>query len=108
MALFNRAYAVLVSNTRTNRTRLDSAKSAPCVDCGHAFPSCAMDMDHVTAAKRGNISSLLHLPPSEFEAELSRCEPVCANCHRVRTQARRVEAHLAAADDADLLESLRP
>lgn len=95
-----------MSNTRTNRAALDAAKSAPCADCGHAFPACAMDMDHVTAAKRGNLSDLLHLPPPAFAAELSRCEPVCANCHRVRTQARRVEGHLAAGDDADIAEIL--
>lgn len=97
-----------MSNTRTNRMRLDAAKRAPCADCGLAFPLCAMDMDHVTRVKRGNLSTLLHLSPVVFAEELSRCEPVCANCHRVRTQTRRAEAHFAVADDADLLEILDP
>lgn len=94
-----------MSNTRVNRACLVAAKRVPCADCGDSFPACAMDMDHVTAAKRGNISSLLHIPPAEFAAELARCEAVCATCHRVRTEARRLEAHLADGDDAEILES---
>lgn len=95
-----------MSNTRANRRRLDEVKRAPCVDCGNAFPPCAMDMDHVTRVKRGNVSELLHLPPLEFEAELARCEPVCAVCHRLRTQSRHLESHLAAGDDYEVVELL--
>lgn len=61
-----------------------------------------MDFDHVTAAKRGNISDLTHIPPAEFLAELTRCELVCSNCHRLRTAYRRAEAHLDAAESYDL------
>lgn len=95
-----------MSNHARNRARLAAVKARPCADCGGEFPGCAMDMDHVTAAKRANVSDLLHAPPEVFDAELARCEPVCAVCHRTRTEARRTEAHLAAADDYEILEIL--
>jgi hypothetical protein len=43
--------------------------------------------------KLGGIASLIanNRPWSEIEAEMAKCEVVCANCHRVRTSERRAE-----------------
>lgn len=91
-----------MSVRRTNRALVLALKAQPCADCGGEFPAEAMDLDHVTPSKRGNLSDLLGIPTAELLDELTHCEVVCANCHRARTAVRRTEAHLAAADDADL------
>jgi len=68
-------------------------KNRPCTDCGHKFPSCAMDFDHVRGEKSFQISSCRNAEVTLREAE--KCEVVCANCHRVRTQHRRTARHAA-------------
>lgn len=63
-------------------------KSKPCADCGASFPPVCMDFDHMPGFEKcGNVSSMIHnfRPIEEIEAEISKCELVCANCHRVRT-----------------------
>lgn len=47
-----------------------------------------MEFDHITGTsdKLTNISELLRRwGKAKLEAELLKCEPVCANCHRIRT-----------------------
>ena len=67
-------------------------KSAPCADCGQKFPPEVMDFDHVRGLKEGDISRLVYTAGEErVRAELEKCEVVCANCHRLRTAARRDE-----------------
>ncbi len=85
-----------------NRALVCALKAAPCQDCGNEYPSEAMEFDHVTQSKLGNIADILSFPTARLLAELGRCELVCANCHRQRTALRRTDAHLAAMDDADL------
>lgn len=85
-----------------NAATIRTLKAGPCLDCGGTYPAEAMDLDHVTAAKRGNVSDLLDLPPEILEDELTRCELVCAVCHRLRTAYRRGDAHEAAGLDAEL------
>lgn len=58
-----------------------------------------MDFDHLTKIKNGNVS---RLPLRVAIEEVKICELVCSNCHRIRTQARRWEAHHAVAEDADI------
>lgn len=71
------------------RELITQAKDGPCVDCGRRFPACAMDFDHVRGKKSFNISeAAFHWSPSRTEpllAEISKCDLVCACCHRVRT-----------------------
>jgi hypothetical protein len=61
----------------------------PCVDCGGRFEACQMDFDHV-GEKRDSISNLLRggATVEAISVEISRCQLVCANCHRERTQNR--------------------
>jgi len=72
------------------RTWLNELKSAPCLDCGKTFHSVAMDFDHVRDVKVLEISQMWSWGRDRVLAEIDKCELVCANCHRVRTQSRRV------------------
>lgn len=67
-------------------------KSGPCGDCGRCFPICCMDFDHREGEiKSGNVGSMFahHYSRELIEREIEKCDLVCANCHRIRTQKRR-------------------
>lgn len=74
-------------------------KSSPCADCGVSYPYYVMDMDHRPGEeKSGEISRLASWPSLKaLSDELDKCDAVCANCHRERTQGRL---------DNDLLEKV--
>lgn len=67
---------------------LAGLKSSPCKDCGGRFPSCAMDFDHVRGKKYRHIGAMGHASFSVLVSELAKCDLVCSNCHRIRTQGR--------------------
>ena len=71
---------------------VDQLKSRPCTDCGGYFPPFVMDFDHVRGDKTADISRLrdARAARAKLEAELAKCEVVCANCHRRRTHLRRL------------------
>lgn len=75
--------------SRRNRTRRDELKSAPCMDCGQTFPPCCMDFDHVRGEKTRGVGNMITYNTKKFFEEISKCDLVCANCHRIRTQNRR-------------------
>jgi hypothetical protein len=66
----------------------------PCLDCNGTFPWCAMDFDHRPGETKDlRIGSNGHLNRTKkniarFEKEIDKCDLVCGNCHRVRTQER--------------------
>lgn len=61
-----------------------------CVDCGYREHSQALEFDHLPGTvKVRNISHMMNWPRERLLAEIAKCECVCANCHRVRTTARR-------------------
>lgn len=66
-------------------------KRQGCVDCGYADIR-AIDPDHVVGDKVNHVSRLVQLCASEarLRAELSKCEPRCARCHRRRTKTQRL------------------
>ncbi len=70
------------------RAKLAELKAGPCTDCGNSYPVVCMDFDHVRGEKLFNIGQAQHAPVDRLEAELAKCELVCANCHRIRTQSR--------------------
>lgn len=82
-----------------NMARLTEAKNKPCMDCGGSFPAVCMDFDHVRGNKVGNISTMAGqaLSPERIEAEIAKCDVVCSNCHRIRTDARRAHGRRKAA-----------
>jgi hypothetical protein len=69
-----------------------SLKSKPCFDCGGTFPPCAMDFDHrLGESKLTSVGNLgrANAPPEMILEEIAKCDLVCANCHRIRTEQRR-------------------
>lgn len=74
------------------------AKEAPCVDCGGVFDSVCMDFDHVPGRgeKKFNLYQFKNFSLAEVEDELSKCDLVCANCHRLRTKKRYADAKFGA------------
>jgi hypothetical protein len=61
-----------------------------CQDCLRAFPHFVLDLDHVRGIKTMEVSRLASAGYSweKIAEELSKCEVVCANCHRYRTAKR--------------------
>ena len=98
---FNKAWYALHKDTHKKTVRqnnkkyqrelreiIDKAKDKPCADCGRRFPPVVMDFDHVDpATKLFNIAACRARSVSlaALLAEMSKCEVVCANCHRIRT-----------------------
>lgn len=78
---------------KQRREWLDDIKNVPCMDCGSSFPACAMDFDHRDPlVKKYSIgSALMDTTIDELITEISKCDIVCANCHRIRTHITRKE-----------------
>ena len=70
---------------------LAALRNVPCADCNRSLPPWAMDFDHLDpATKRASVSRMVGRATSaEILDEASKCDIVCANCHRARTFARR-------------------
>lgn len=66
---------------------LREQKKCPCADCGQSFPSICMDFDHVRGEKTGDLSVMANqcVTIGILDAEIAKCDLVCANCHRIRT-----------------------
>lgn len=66
-------------------------KSEPCTDCGKSYPPYVMDFDHVRGKKAGRIAVFKTSRCLQTVlAEIDKCDLVCANCHRERTEKRRL------------------
>ncbi len=68
-----------------------AAKNKPCADCQISYPPYVMDFDHLNAEqKEFNISAMRRsrMAFGKIMAEIAKCEVVCANCHRIRTNMR--------------------
>lgn len=63
------------------------AKNVPCMDCGVLYHACVMDFDHRDPSSKLATVSLLAYRGSleQFENEITKCDVVCSNCHRMRT-----------------------
>lgn len=68
---------------------MQELKSKPCMDCVKCFPVEAMDFDHVRGKKVKEIGFMWSWNRDRLKEELAKCELVCANCHRLRTEMRR-------------------
>jgi hypothetical protein len=67
--------------------------TAGCMDCGFNARAVALDFDHRDGEhKQFNISTKRRARYSlmRLEAEIAKCDVVCANCHRIRTENRRL------------------
>ncbi len=64
-------------------------KLEPCTDCGRTYPYYVMDFDHL-GDKDMQLSEMIRrgIGFERMQAEIDKCELVCANCHRERTHKR--------------------
>lgn len=71
------------------REKINKLKSQPCTDCGKSYPPYVMDFDHTENNKVDNIANLFHTGRYTLAyEEIKKCEVVCSNCHRERTNKR--------------------
>lgn len=81
-------YALAAREKLRNYVR--QQKDKPCIDCGKRYPYYVMQFDHLRD-KEYHISKLVNANNvKKLEAELAKCELVCANCHAERTYRRGV------------------
>lgn len=82
-------------NKNRQRARLRAitwaAKQRPCQDCGLEFHPWVMEFDHRDPnTKHAAVANLVAkgCPDARLLEEISKCDVVCANCHRMRTYRR--------------------
>lgn len=64
-------------------------ESNPCADCGKFYPYYVMDFDHRDpSTKFKGVSQLTSYGFKKMKEEISKCDLVCANCHRERTHGK--------------------
>ena len=65
----------------------------PCVDCGNK-DILVLEFDHIDGSKEYGVGSVLrsHLSLERVQAEITKCEVRCVNCHRKITNKRRKES----------------
>ena len=74
------------------RAYVDKIKLARgCADCGYNSHPAALEFDHLPQFKKtATIAAMIVFGDLEkIQAEINKCEIVCANCHRVRSASRR-------------------
>lgn len=59
----------------------------PCVDCGEGDPL-VLEFDHLREKQFGIGKGMRERPWQDVLAEIAKCDVVCANCHRRRTNRR--------------------
>ncbi len=66
-------------------------KFAGCKDCGYKESPYALQFDHIEDNKKASVSNLIRSDYAwaTIKTEMDKCEVVCANCHAVRTHARK-------------------
>lgn len=70
-------------------------EGTPCADCRQMLEPEALQWDHIPGTEKiATVSDLVRQGASraKIEAEIEKCELVCANCHASRTVARRLGA----------------
>jgi hypothetical protein len=62
-----------------------------CADCGYNKHPAALEFDHLPGfEKTATIAAMVVFGNLEkIQAEIDKCEIVCANCHRIRSASRR-------------------
>jgi hypothetical protein len=70
---------------------IDGMKSNSCGDCGKKYPPYVMELDHLDGGKKvDSVSKMINKerPIEMILEELKKTEPICTNCHRIRTYRR--------------------
>lgn len=84
---------LLVARRKPRQDYIDAIKAERgCGDCGLKLPDHpeVFDFDHLDQSKKSaTVSSFLTKGTWEdLDAEIAKCELICANCHRIRTRSR--------------------
>jgi hypothetical protein len=91
---YKKAYYLARDTERYYRFReiLIEAKRKPCIDCGHEFPTCAMDLHHRNQSEKiRNVSTLKDFSSEKkLREEIAKCDVICACCHRIRSDKDKV------------------
>lgn len=63
---------------------------AGCSDCLEKYPHYVLEFDHLPGFKKfGQVSHILKkYGPDKAWEEIAKCEVVCSNCHKIRTNTR--------------------
>ena len=87
----NPQYYKQSAKERVSKTNeyLFTLKSKPCTDCRQKFHPACMDFDHLYGKEQA-ISMIRGRSIEKILKEISKCELVCANCHRLRTFKRKL------------------
>jgi hypothetical protein len=93
---------------RAERTALliEFFQEHPCADCGQCDPV-ILEFDHIGRKEFTIGRAMVDRNWSAILDEISRCEVVCANCHRRRTALRGGFARVAAAEAAARPSSIK-
>ena len=81
-----------INRHRRHQQWMDDKKNSMggCVDCGYNKHPSALDWDHLPGSEKlFSIGQEKFRPIAQLEAEIAKCELVCANCHRIRTVTRK-------------------
>lgn len=74
------------------REHMNRKKMKPCFDCGIQYNPWVMQFDHLDPSiKKFNISELSCNNTKQLDAEIYKCQVVCANCHAERTHRQLIE-----------------
>ncbi|NBQ63969.1 MAG: ArsR family transcriptional regulator [Verrucomicrobia bacterium] len=98
-----------IGRTRHYRSQIDAylqkekAAVKNCPDCGEEKQWFQMDFDHVRGVKKFSLSQYHRHTQSlkVVQAEVAKCDIVCACCHRLRTYMRALEAKIARENKVD-------
>lgn len=65
-----------------------------CADCGYSAHPAALDFDHLPGTEKSFSlkDGIATVGWKRLREEAEKCEVVCANCHRIRTVTRMVQA----------------
>lgn len=85
IAAVSRAYTE--QRVAVHRAKLDEIKLAQgCRECGYNAHPAALDFNHLDrGTKLFNIGQRKNASWDSLEAEIAKCEVLCANCHRIHS-----------------------
>lgn len=78
------------NRTQGKKKFIRQAKDKPCTDCHVKYPYYVMDFDHRPGEdKLFGLDRYALFNLEKVLEEIAKCDVVCANCHRIRTNERR-------------------
>ena len=82
------------SRTRHSRYLWELKEASGCVDCGEKYPHYMLEFDHLPEHEKlgSPIDIARNYNMQKALDEVAKCEIVCANCHKIRTWQRYIDA----------------